>query len=116
MSHFQRFTEIIAAELKAALAEQREPNYQQVFMQQLQTQNLNDEHWLALLLQLLAISTTTYSVNQFQAFYHAEVDRKAAESLAQFRQASHEQANDLRQVADLAQHLSPEALSLIKSL
>ena len=66
-------------------------------------------------IELTHTCTTEDEINQYRDFYQTEVQRKAAESLAQFRQASHEQATHLRQLTDLLQRLPPEALSLIES-
>lgn len=52
MKHTQTYAEIIKTEQADALAEQREPDYQRLFMLQLQKHQLNSEHWLTLLLHL----------------------------------------------------------------
>jgi hypothetical protein len=46
------YASTIETALQAALKEQREPNYQQIFMQLSQKHKLLDEHWLALSLQV----------------------------------------------------------------
>lgn len=103
MKHVQTYTNLIEAELQAARAEQRDVNYQQVFMQQLQKHNLNGEHWLALLLPLLAMPENPQA--DVQTDINTLAQKRINDELAKMRK----QAQELRDTAQLLEqrNISP---------
>lgn len=93
MNHALLFTSLIEAELRAAQAEQREPNYQNVFMQQLQTHHLQDEHWLALTLSLLTFGLPASHASEVEALFRNRLNERIAQM--------NNQVKGLKEVASL---------------